>query len=487
MKKIIKGLLLVLFGLFIMVGNPQNLLATSASISVSSSSSKVVVGKTFYVYIKVSSTKAMGTWNFTPSYDKSILKLESGTSPLFGYGDGSLKSKTYTYKFKAIGTGSSKITVKSYEVRDYATEKVITPSISSQTVKVITQSQLEASYSKNNDLKSLKVDGLTLSPKFDDNTLKYTAQANANTTSITIKATAEDSKSKISGTGKKKVSEGENKFKIVVTAQNGSTKTYTLIVNVTDPNPIEVVINDQKYTIVKREANLDKVDDFTSKTIKINNQSIPALFNKENNITLVGLKDNEGDTKLFVYNEENNTYKEYNDINLSRIRIIPLDMDKKINDYKSETITIDDTQVEALNVNDFIYIIKARNFETTEENYYFYDKENNTVIKYYTNEKNDTPIIVNNNDVSHYKKIIMILGIETVIIIFILICILIRKVRKNKRKREYLQKKIEEEKKRLEEVEMLKNEIKELESKNKSTKTKTRKKEVSKDENKKKK
>ncbi len=483
MKKIIKGLLLVLFGLFITISNPQNLLASSASISISSSSSKVVVGKTFHVYFKVSSSSKIGTVEFTPTYDKSVLKLVSGDTHVTDYDVYGKKSKTYTYTFKAISSGSSKISIKSYEVLDFDTKRM-SVSVSTKTVKVITQSQLEASYSKNNDLKSLKIDGLTLSPKFDDDTLKYTAQAGANTTSINIKATAEDSRSKISGTGKKTVSEGENKFKIVVTAQNGSTKTYTVIVNVTDPNPIEVVINDQKYTIVKRVSNLGKVTDFSNKTIKINNQNVPALYNEDNKITLVGLKNSEGDIVLYSYNAEDNSYKEFNDIILSKLRMIPLDMDKKINDYKSETITIDEVNVEALNVNDHIYIIKAKNFDTTEEEYYFYDKDNNTVIKYYEGEKDDSPIIIN-TDVSHYKKMIMLLGIETVVIIFVLICILIRKVRRNKKKREYLQKKIEEEKKRIEEVEQLKSEIKKLESK--TSKTKARKKEVSKDEVKKKK
>ena len=484
MKKIIKGFFILLFGLFISFYNPDNILAASATISVSSSSSKVVVGKTFTVTIKVSSSSALGAWNFTPSYDKNILKLVSGTSPVVGYGDGSVKSKSYSYTFKAISSGSTKITVKTYEVLDYKNTQRMSTSVSSKTINVITQSQLEASYSKNNDLKSLSVGGLSLSPKFDDDTLKYTAEASANTTTINIKATAEDSKSKVSGTGKKSVSEGENKFKIVVTAQNGSTKTYTLIVNVTDPNPIEVTINEEKYTIVKRESNLEKIDDFVSKTIKISDQSIPSLFNEENNITLLGLKNSEGDIKYFIYNEEDNSYKEYYDITLSKIRLLPLDINRKIKDYKSETITIDDTEVEALNVNNDIYIIRARNFDTTEEDYYYYDKVNNSIIKYYENEEKN-PIIVNNDDVKEYKRIITILGIETVVIIFVLICILIKKVRKNKRKREYLRKKIEEERKRHEEIEKLKSEVKEIEKK--SSKSKTKKKEVSKNESKKKK
>ena len=196
MKKIIKGLFILLFGLFISFNSLPRLQAASATISVSSSSSKVVVGKTFTVYIKVSSSKALGSWNFTPNYDKSKLKLVSGTSPVvgvIGIDEKKIYSKTYSYSFKALSTGTASMSVKTYEVYGYDEQRMST-SVSSKSIKIITQSELEASYSKNNDLKSLSVDGLKLSPKFDDKTLKYTAQAGANTTTINIKASPEDTK-----------------------------------------------------------------------------------------------------------------------------------------------------------------------------------------------------------------------------------------------------------------------------------------------------
>lgn len=170
----------------------------------------------------------------------------------------------------------------------------------SKTITVITQSQLEASYSKNNNLKSLSIKGLKLSPSFNSSTTKYKANASATTTKVEIKAKASDSKSKVSGTGTKKVSEGENKINVTVTAQNGSTKTYTIIVNVTDPNPIEVVLDDVKYTVVKRESSLDMPEDYTKTTIELNKQKIPVFYNETNNITLIGLKNSDGDIDLYI-------------------------------------------------------------------------------------------------------------------------------------------------------------------------------------------
>jgi hypothetical protein len=56
----------------------SNVKAASATISVSSSTSKVVVGNTFTVTIKISSSTSLGSWEFTPSYNTKLFKLTSG-------------------------------------------------------------------------------------------------------------------------------------------------------------------------------------------------------------------------------------------------------------------------------------------------------------------------------------------------------------------------------------------------------------------------
>ncbi len=79
-----------------------------------------------------------------------------------------------------------------------------------------------------NTLDSLSITGHKLDQTFKSNTLNYTATVDA--ASITIGATLTDSKSKISGTGKKELKVGINKFSIVVLSESGSKKTYTLTV-----------------------------------------------------------------------------------------------------------------------------------------------------------------------------------------------------------------------------------------------------------------
>jgi len=83
--------------------------------------------------------------------------------------------------------------------------------------------------SGNNNLSSLSIDGVSLSPSFNASTTSYTASTEKS--SININATKEDSNASISGTGIKNLNYGNNTFNIIVTAENGTKKTYTITVN----------------------------------------------------------------------------------------------------------------------------------------------------------------------------------------------------------------------------------------------------------------
>jgi len=467
----IKMISITLFSIMLFFINSPSLQASSATISVTSSSSKVIVGNTFTVTIRIKSSTYFGTWEFSPSYDKSKFKMISGSSSVLGYGK--TKEKSFTYKFKAISAGSGTITVKSASVRDYNNEKEMSLSKGSKTIKVITKSEQEATYSKNNNLRSLSIDGLKLSPSFSKNTTNYKVEAPSNITKINIHASVEDSKSRVSGTGSKEVSEGENKFNIVVTAQNGSKKTYVVKVNVIDTNPIEVTIDNNKYTVVKRESNLPKTEGFKKTTTKINEQTIPCFYNETNDYTLVGLKDSNSEIKLYIYDNKANTYTLYENAKLSQMNIVPLDIDSTYKpDEKRTTITIGDIEFDAIKLSSKgLYILKARNLDTANDEYYEYDEETNTLIRYIDEEKKETNT---DEQINKYKKMIVLLSIETVAVILILICILISKMKKNKRRKQ----RIEEEKR--------KQEILQRESNNSTRKKTTKKKEVLKNEKKKK-
>lgn len=465
MKNIKKIILAIFISTLFIFTNIIHVNAASANISVSSSTSKVVVGNTFTVTIKISSSANLGAWEFTPSYNTKLFKMTSGESPVVAYADGAgVKSKTYTYKFKAIAKGSGSITVKSVGILDWETKSNMSVSKGSKNITVITQADLEASYSKNNYLKSLSVTGYDLSPAFNKNTTEYKVNVDSNTEQVTINATKEDSRASISGTGTHDVSEGENKFNITVTAENGSTKTYKVIVNVVDPNPIKATINDKEYTIVKRESTLETPDGFEKTKIKINEQEVPAFYNELNNFTLVALKDSEGEINYFLYDTEKRTYSTYAETTLATFKIYPLAIDKTFDEsYTKTTVKINEIDFEAMNQSGSnFYVIHAKNLLTGKNGYYKYDKTLNSIITF--SEDGLQPL---KKEIEKYKTLIVVLGAETIFVILVLIIVLINTIiKRNKRKKlakEQLRLKIElEEKKKQELEEKKKKELEEL-------------------------
>ena len=439
MKKGLKKLFGLTFGILLLFSNIVNVNAASgtASFTVSSSTSKVVIGNTFSVTVKISSSKKLGAWKWIIGYDSKKLKLVSGSNPYTGdFTD----SKSITYKFKAIGTGSSSVYVKYAEATDYNYND-LTPSKGSKTITVITQAQLEASYSKDNNLKSLSVDGFKLSPTFSKDVTEYRVEAGANATSVKINASKNDSRASVSGTGVHEVSEGENKFNVIVTAENGKTKTYTVIVNVKDPNPINIKIDDKNLVVVKREKNLEAPEGFTKTKVTISEQEVPGFYNEVNKFTLVGLKDDEGNIKLYIYDKENDSYSEYQESKLEEMKLYPLTIDKAFDDiYNKEIIEIDGVKFEALKIKNSLYsIIHAKDLNTGESNYYKYDSKTNTIIRY-TDE--DTKPLEEKLD--EYEKITKLLAVETVFVIFILICLLIGRIRRNSKRKKMLKKQLKE-------------------------------------------
>lgn len=104
--------------------------------------------------------------------------------------------------------------------------------------------------SSNNYLSTLEVEGYTLSPKFDKQTLNYTIEDTEKDT-ITIKAETDDSRAKTSGTGAIKLNNGENNIRIDVTAENGTVRTY--FVKITKKAQEENTNNEEKNNETESE------------------------------------------------------------------------------------------------------------------------------------------------------------------------------------------------------------------------------------------
>lgn len=434
MKKVLSKILLsILPFLFITSVN-----AASSSIAVSSSTSQVIVGKNVTVYVTVSSSKALGAWEYTLNYDKNIFKLVSSDVDLHYVGyvsNKTTKSVTYKYNFTALKSGSSRFYIDSSDVLDID-ENRLSVSDGSKTIKAITAAEYQASLSKNNNLKSLEVAGYEIDPAFDKDTLEYNVKVNEDETKINIKATVEDKTATVNGAGEVEVSAGNNVFTITVIAQNGSEKTYKLNVEVVDKNPINVEVDGKKYTIVKIASNLTKPESYTEKTIKIDEFDIPAFYSEITEFTLVGLKDEEGSVSLYIY--EDGKYTKYTELNFGNITLYPLELKETIKKYKKYEVTIQNEKLYALSLKEDsrFKLIYAMNVENKETGLYIYDSKDNTAVKY------DSEYI---DILNHDNKIILYIAILFASTTFISLIVLILQNSKKKTKKVKEVKEVKEE------------------------------------------
>lgn len=444
-----KKIKIILISLFCLLVLPETVFAASGKINVSGTST-VVVGNNVTVTVTLSSSTLIGSWEMSLNYDKNYLQLRSATSESNGIRMAAstatgVKSKSYTFTFKTLKKGSTSVSVGGYLAYAYADLSEISLSSNSKKINIITQAELEASYSKNNNLASLGVEGFTLTPEFNANTLEYSVIVPEDTKNVNITGTVQDKKASINGVGVQQVNQGNNKFLVTVKAENGSEKTYTINVDVKDENPIEVTMGDKKYTVVKIKENLPIASLYNEYSIKINEFDIPAYKNDYTGLVLVGLKDNEGNISLFIYDDENNSYKEYNELKSSQITIYPLKPEENIEGYKKGNVKIQDIDVEGfyLNEDSDFFVIYGVNVETGDKGFYMYDKKMQTLIKY-----NDELSSLLSEKIKLYTYIIIgfiSLSVVMLIIIIVLVCKKGKKKKRGKDKEKVVEEKINKE------------------------------------------
>jgi hypothetical protein len=415
--------LLVVLLITCLIGIP-NVFAASASISVKASNKTVVVGSTTKVTVTVSSSD-LGAWEYCISYDSSVLKLTSSTADAntcvkTGYVTKTGQtSSSETFTFKALKSGSANVTVKGYAVYAYSNESALSTSIGSVSIKTLTQAELEATYSSNANLSSLGVDGYTLSPEFDKNTFEYYVEVENDIESATITASKEDANSTISGTGDVTLTEGDNKFEIVVTAQKGNSQTYIVNINRKELDPIKVTVSNSEYTLVRRSDALPQYPTFVSTTINYEENEIPALYSEITGYTIIGLKDSDANIKMFIYDD--GKFTPYNEISGGTLTIYPESLPKNnsFKNLKKVTIEYNGVSIDAYQVSEDsnFAIIYAQNIETGDVSYYTIDKKNGTIQEY------NKELIDKYNSTINLMKLI-ILGFIVLVIILLLVLIL---------------------------------------------------------------
>ncbi len=417
--KRVKNIFITILLSFICMGTAH---AASAKITVSPSSKTMVVGNTVTITVTTTSTSTLGAVSYTVQYDSNKLSLTKTNSPSGGARTvGYFQSKgnttvSYTYTFKAISSGTTNISIIAYQAGDDAGNNLSVTTTSSK-IKIMTQAELYATYSSNNNLSGLWVEGYELDPVFDKNTLEYNVSLKPETESINVTAGLEDNKSSISGIGKINVSEGNNVIKIDVVAQNGNIKTYTINAKVEEYDPINVTVDDKDYTVVRSKKTQTLNNPLFKETaVQIGEYEVPAYINEVTNTTLVALKDSEGIVSYFIY--DNNKYTKFIELKLGTVDLML--KDKEIpKGYSKDIETINDinyTVYKRNNISRFT-LVYGTNLVNNNESYYVYDNLENTLQRYDEDLINDYDNNVNKLTIIIYVLSGISIGLATLLII----------------------------------------------------------------------
>ena len=421
MKKKCIIVCLILFSFFL---NLENVLA-SPSLTVSASTNNVIVGGK--VIISVRSSDIAGTYSLISS-DGAILSGGTNKAAIRSYG----QSEQYTFEAKAPGT--VKVTVSTIDMATSSAEEF--SKSSSVTINVRTKPVIVLS--GDNNLSNLGIENYSLTPEFNKDTLEYNVELEPDTSEINISATASHGGATIEGAGTREVTDGDNRLEIKVTAENGSSKTYVINAKVKEYNPIEVNINDEKYTVVRKKSLITPPENYTETTVTINEEEIPAYYSEITKYTLVSLKDANGNQNFYIY--QNGEYHLYKELTFNQMKICLLDIPQIPDGYSKSTIVYNDENLEAykLNPNSKYAILYGMNVATGEEHYYSYESSENTLQIYHTEE-----IDLLNEKVEQYVYLIIgLLGLSFIFLIIMLILVFKKgnKPKKEKAKKEKISK-----------------------------------------------
>lgn len=372
-----KKIKVILFSLFTFIlFNLQVYAAPSASISTSSST--IEKGSSVTATLTI---KNVASWQVTITSSGSTSGCTQTFSDVTSDGENTTKKLSVTCKSTSTGTinfvASGNATSSDGSKTQISTSKKVT----------VTNPREK---STNNKLKSLSVEGYKISPEFSKDINEYTVDVPSTVDKIIIEAKKADSYASLEGTGEKSVEEGINEFEIIVTSETGVSNIYKLIVNVEDLNPINVMVDEKNYTVVKVAKNLIKPELFEETTIKIEEHDIPAFINEVSNYTLIGLKDENGKVDLFIY--DNGKYEKYNDITSSSITLVYLEPETIPQNFKKTTMLINEKETTVF-MYDSKTLVYGINLVTGQKNFYSYEKNEKTFqlfnIKDYQEEKKE--------------------------------------------------------------------------------------------------
>lgn len=479
MKKLFGCILSLVVAVMLVFTPAEHVYAQGLGLSVSSSS--VAVGKTVKVTVSMPSGY-FGTVVIKSSDEKVLSNGGDGVANIGDAVEGYPTSQSFS--FTAKGAGSCTIKAYCTVVGDAegnnaggtitgASTKVTVTSPSSNNDSNSNKDNSgnntgndsdankdnenkEEKKSSNASLSSLVISAGTLSPEFSAATKDYTATVDYSCSSLAVTANPADSKASVTSvTGNDSLEVGENTVSVVVTAEDGSTSTYNIVVTrraEDDPENADKQDNWKKFNINGTEWTMvnDIPEDVVpegfehSKTV-IEGLEYNTLHGTFGDITLVYLQSESGNG-LFVYDAAQNAAYEFVRINSESHFIVVLlpKVDDVPEGYNEVSLSIEgkgvatayQTKAEKKDdqTKDF-YLVYAMN-DNGESGWYTYDSVDGT----YMRTELSTPTVAQEESESVKSELVpgiankyLVLAAILILVIIILALLLLVVVVKNKK------------------------------------------------------
>lgn len=340
----------------------------AAGFSVSKSTSSVVPGGTFTVSVSVSGE---GRFNFSASNGS----VSSSSQWIAGSGSVSVKagssgtvtvsvtaadvsasdgetaitgSRSVSVAINAPATSNSSNTSNSSSTSNNTTSNTNgagNNTNSTETTQQSTETKKEEVKKSNvNTLASLTVSTGELSPAFDGNNTNYEVNVDAKTSSISIDAKATDAKASVSGTGGHDLQVGTNTLQVVCKAEDGSSKTYTITVNVDETPLVYLKHGKQKLGVVRNVNDLGIPESFEATTIKIDDNDVTAYHSNNMDKTILYLVNEKGEKNFYLYDEKEGVTSIFIPVTVLGRNVYIIDVKKddiKVDNVKFNKVQID--------------------------------------------------------------------------------------------------------------------------------------------------
>lgn len=302
-------------------------------ISVSAGQGSVSVGKTVAFSITVPSGSE--AWTYSVSWSGN-LTLESGDTAPMGF-EGDNRTNQLVFRANSTGTGTVSISAGSYCIAgvDYDAS-------GSASVTIVAASEPDDSEpdytpstpgkSGNNALSALTVSAGTLTPAFDPAVTEYTLSLPQGTEKLTLTATPSDSNATVQGDGELTLQEGENTLPLVVTAEDGSAKAYTITVQVAQAPTLFLDYNGQRLGVVKDVSQVTPPAGFApAEPITYSGDTLPIWTDVSGKRTLVYLMDEKTSAQgFYLFSQTTGVQSPYLPILCGSVTYIYTDIPKEL-------------------------------------------------------------------------------------------------------------------------------------------------------------